>query len=119
MKRLGSIVIIVMLLIAGCAALPSVFTDLSYLKTTADGVSYVVTRKTTTDHLLSVAMDKDCAVLRVIQGQEICQNDKKIVFHSPVLKDSHVTTVESKVVPADGITAPPNPEIESEKSSAF
>ena len=39
---------------------------------TATGVSYMVSGKGVGDHALSLAMNKDCATWRILQGKEIC-----------------------------------------------
>ncbi len=56
------------LLIAGCAP-PAVHQIASWV---ADGLLYVTTGKGTSDHVISIAMQKDCAMWRVISGMEIC-----------------------------------------------
>ena len=38
----------------------------------ANGVSFGYTRKTVSDHALSTALDRDCAVWRVIHGEPVC-----------------------------------------------
>jgi len=59
-------------LLSGCA-LPPVLTYISYAKTSGDVVSYVETEKTLTDHAISYAANKDCALLRVFDADEdIC-----------------------------------------------
>jgi hypothetical protein len=40
----------------------------------ADGISFVTTDKTLTDHGLSLVTDRDCAVWRSIKGKDICQD---------------------------------------------
>ena len=37
-----------------------------------DGISYIATDKSVTDHGISMVAQKDCALLRVVQGQELC-----------------------------------------------
>ncbi len=39
----------------------------------ADGVSYLTTEKTLTDHGISAVAEQDCAVWRVFQGEDICR----------------------------------------------
>lgn len=57
------------LLIAGCA--PPAIQIASWA---VDGLLYLTTGKSSSDHIISVATKKDCAVWRVIKGQEICNN---------------------------------------------
>ncbi|MBT6095485.1 MAG: hypothetical protein HOH04_11430 [Rhodospirillaceae bacterium] len=41
----------------------------------ADGVSYMTTDKTLTDHGISAVTQKDCALWRTVEGKDICRND--------------------------------------------
>jgi hypothetical protein len=56
--------------LSGCALPVAV----SVASLAADVGSYVASGKTVTDHGLSVVMDKDCALLRVVEGQ-ICEEE--------------------------------------------
>ncbi len=58
--------------LAGCA-LPPALAIVSYA---GDAVLMVASDKTSTDHLLSMAEKKDCAMWRVIKGQPICHEWK-------------------------------------------
>lgn len=40
-----------------------------------DGVSYAITGKSMSDHAISVVLDQDCAMLRVLQGRIVCRED--------------------------------------------
>ncbi len=53
--------------LSGCGLPPIV----TYLSTAADIVSYLTTKKSVTDHGISLVLQKDCALLRVLDGQ-IC-----------------------------------------------
>lgn len=53
--------------LSGCGLPPIV----TYLSTAADIVSYLATKKSVTDHGISLVLQKDCALLRVLDGQ-IC-----------------------------------------------
>jgi hypothetical protein len=68
MQRLSTLLL--PFLLAACAALPP---QLALVTQAADGVSYVFTGKTGTDHLFSSAMKKDCALFRAVQGEAICK----------------------------------------------
>lgn len=57
--------------LSGCA-LPAA---VSVASLAADVGSYLASGKTVTDHGLSVVMDQDCALLRVIDGQ-ICEEEE-------------------------------------------
>jgi len=57
------------LLGSGCA-LPPAVTVASFA---ADGVSYMVSGRTVSDHALSYAAQEDCAMHRVVKGEGICK----------------------------------------------
>jgi hypothetical protein len=57
-----------MLCLNGCA-LPPALTIASFA---ADGVSYLATGKSTTDHALSAIAQEDCAMMRAIAEKPIC-----------------------------------------------
>ena len=69
-----SAVLVLPLLLSGCA-LPPIVGAVAYL---ADGVSYVGTGKSVSDHALSTVMNEDCATWRLLMGELICRgpNDK-------------------------------------------
>jgi hypothetical protein len=52
------------------ACAPAAVTVVSY---GADGVSYIETGKSTTDHLASMVSKKDCAFWRMFRSQKICR----------------------------------------------
>lgn len=41
-----------------------------------DGISYLATQKSMTDHGLSLVVQKDCALLRGFKGEEVCRNNQ-------------------------------------------
>ena len=55
-------------LISGCA-LPPAIAIASYAAT---GISYLTSRKGPSDHALSAMVDMDCAMFRVVMGEDIC-----------------------------------------------
>lgn len=57
-------------LLSGCG-LPPALMIASYA---ADGVSYVATGKSVSDHGISEATGRDCAVWRIIKGESICKD---------------------------------------------
>ncbi len=69
-------------LTTACAAPPA----LQLLSLAADGISYLTTDKTITDHGLSALTDKDCKLLRGFKQQEICQKKVQQQDNKPVLK---------------------------------
>ena len=60
-------------LLSGCG-LPPAVTAFSYA---VDGVSYVASGKSTADHAISAAAEKDCALFRAVQGHEICRDEEE------------------------------------------
>ncbi len=66
-KRL--IIVAAALALSGCG-LPKMFTVASYA---LDGILLLSTGKSTNDHAISVAVGKDCALLRVIKGEDVCR----------------------------------------------
>lgn len=72
MRRLVGRLTAALLLTVGlsaCAIPPAV----SIASMAADGVLLVATGKSKTDHGLSLATGKDCATFRVLEGQDVCQ----------------------------------------------
>ena len=67
-------ILIIPFLVAGCA-LPPALTLASFA---ADGISYVATGKSTTDHALSALAQEDCAMLRALKEEAICVPKSKI-----------------------------------------
>ncbi len=71
MRWLCSLAIVVFL--SGCA-MPAVFTVASLALDTG---SYAMSGKTLSDHGLSLAMEEDCSMMRVLdEGDEICQEEQ-------------------------------------------
>lgn len=69
MRRIA--ILFVPFVLAGCAAaLPP---QLALVSQAADGVAYVFTGKSGTDHIVSAAFRRDCAVIRMVQGEAICK----------------------------------------------
>lgn len=56
-------------LFLGACGLPPALSVASWA---LDGVSYIVTGKSVTDHAISEVAQQDCALLRVVQGRELC-----------------------------------------------
>ncbi len=64
------------LFLAGCA-LPPAATVASLV---VDGLSFVTTGKSTADHAISAFAHEDCALLRVVEGREICDPDGEVLI---------------------------------------
>jgi len=56
--------------LSGCLAILPPAVQLASLA--LDGVSYAATGKSVTDHALSGLTDQDCAMIRVLKGQDVC-----------------------------------------------
>ncbi len=76
--------------LSGCG-LPPVVTYMSYA---ADIFSYISTSKSVTDHGISFALQKDCALLRVLDGP-ICveETDAEIAVRKPAREHETRTTI--------------------------
>tara|TARA_R110002110_G_scaffold284986_2_gene499151 strand:+ start:3757 stop:4629 length:873 start_codon:yes stop_codon:yes gene_type:complete len=57
------------LLLGGCGLPPA----LSAASWALDGISYLASGKSVTDHAISEIAQQDCALFRVVQGRELCQ----------------------------------------------
>lgn len=68
MKR-SMVAAILPLLAGGCLPLP-----ITIASTTFAGISYMTSGKSTTDHVLSATMEKDCALTRPIIGEPFCRD---------------------------------------------
>ena len=60
------------ILLGGCA----MSSGMALMTYTATGISYASSGKGVADHALSAAAAKDCVMLRVIQGKDICARDR-------------------------------------------
>lgn len=69
MQRLG--VLLLPFWLAACSGFPPQLTLFTQI---ADGMTYVFTGKGGTDHIVSAAMNKDCALARAVQGMAICED---------------------------------------------
>lgn len=70
MRRSKLFLLAVPLVLGGCALLlPTPVTIATYA---LDGVTYLATGKTMSDHALSFVMQRDCSMMRIISQTEIC-----------------------------------------------
>ncbi len=69
---LRRLLIIVCPLFLGACALPL---PLQFAAWAADGISYLMTAKSVSDHGLSAAVGQDCAVYRAVTEGAICRED--------------------------------------------
>ena len=89
---LRRLLIIVCPLFVGACALPL---PLQLAAWAADGISYLMTSKSMSDHGLSAAVGQDCAVHRAITEGAICREDT----------DSEAVVASSKDVPGTSGTS--------------
>lgn len=87
------------LLLGGCG-LPPALTAASWA---LDGVSYLVSGKSVTDHAISEVAAQDCALFRVVQGREFCEDYEVDGDHSLTLTASAVNANG----PSDPLFVPP------------
>ncbi len=89
------------MVLSGCG-LPPIVTYTSYM---ADIFSYLTTKKSVTDHGVSFVLQKDCALLRVLDGP-ICVEETEVEIAVPKPAREHearatVATSEDVSEPAD------------------
>ncbi len=89
------------IVLSGCG-LPPIVTYTSYM---ADIFSYLTTKKSVTDHGISFVLEKDCALLRVLDGP-ICveETEAETAVRKPAREhETRVTVATSEDVsePAD------------------
>jgi Tfp pilus assembly protein PilX len=80
--------------LSGCA-LPLPFQIASWA---LDGISYLATEKSVTDHGISIVAQKDCALLRVVKGDEICSSNDDSGTIAVAATDTAVTDDEVAVL---------------------
>ena len=70
----GAVAAVLLPVVLGGCALPL---PLKIASWAIDGISYVATHKSVTDHGISMAMKKDCALLRGVTEGEVCRQDSE------------------------------------------
>ena len=81
-------------ILSGCTITPAV----DAVSWTVDGVSYFLTGKSMTDHALSAAAGKDCAMTRVVKGEVACvPNDEDVAGDRLVFQFDTVTWGETQM----------------------
>lgn len=68
--------LLAMLFLSGCAVPPVV----AVASLAANGVSFVTTGKSTTDHVISAVAGEDCALLRAVGEKPICNPDGEVLI---------------------------------------
>jgi len=69
-------ILLVPFLLAGCAVPPA----LTLASFAADGISYLATGKSTTDHALSAIASEDCALMRAVKEEPICVPERQVLI---------------------------------------
>ncbi len=90
---LRRLLILVCPLFVGACALPL---PLQLAAWTADGISYLMTSKSMSDHGLSAAVGRDCAVHRAITEGAVCREDADSGTVVASSKDDSATSGTSK-----------------------
>jgi hypothetical protein len=80
-------------LLSGCGLPPAVMIA-SYA---ADGVSYIATGKSVSDHGISEVTGRDCALWRIVKGTSICKDEP-----TPRADPAPVEVGERATLPPDG-----------------
>ena len=88
-------------LLSGCGLPPAVMIA-SYA---ADGVSYVATGKSVTDHGISEATGRDCALWRVVQGRAVCKDEPTKLANPAPVEMGQLATVPPEAEPAGAVVA--------------
>ncbi len=70
LTRVSSLIVVAVLL-SGCG-LPPAISIISYA---LDGISYLASGKSVSDHALSVVTERDCALFRAVMGTPICRDN--------------------------------------------
>ena len=65
----ATIIVVAILLLAGCVAIPPAVSIASWA---INGVSYLASGKSVSDHAISAVLDQDCATWRILKGDPIC-----------------------------------------------
>jgi len=86
-------------LLSGCGLPPAVMIA-SYA---ADGVSYVATGKSVSDHGISEVTGRDCALWRVIKGKSICQDEPAERADPAPVEAGERATLPPEAEPAESI----------------
>ena len=90
-------------LLSGCGLPPAVMIA-SYA---ADGVSYIATGKSVSDHGISEVTGRDCALWRVIKGKSICQDEPAERADPAPVEAGERATLPPEAEPVQSIAALP------------
>jgi hypothetical protein len=65
----ATIIVVAVLTLAGCVAIPPAVSIASWA---INGVSYLASGKSVSDHAISAVLEQDCAMWRILKGDPIC-----------------------------------------------
>jgi len=69
--RRGAPLVLISVLLGAC----SIPVPLKFASWALDGIAYLTTEKSVTDHGISLVARKDCALWRGVKGEQICRSD--------------------------------------------
>lgn len=99
---LSGVVVGSALLLSGCA-LPPLLTIASYA---IDGMSYLSSGKSVSDHALSAVTTQDCALFRVVMGDDICREREDRTPDGTAIAAAEL----SRIAPAAGVASLDTPD---------
>src|SRR5215472_10706493 len=106
MQRHRFLFVLAPILLSGCAIPPA----LSIASYVLDGVSYAATGKSVSDHGLSAAAGRDCAVWRLIKGGNPCKGDPtERADPAPVEEGQQATLSTGEPAPVVASAPPSSP----------
>lgn len=79
------LLVLPLVLVAGCAFLPLPFQIASSGKTVYDTVRIIENEKTSTDELASLMYEKDCKTRNILEGRSYCRD--LLILQAEVLDD--------------------------------
>ena len=79
------------------------------VKLAGDGASYVTSKKTVTDHAISIVTGKDCKLFNVLDKQSVCKETDTVALANPDKQPQAASTAEATAQPQTQATARPNP----------
>lgn len=91
--------VLVPALLSGCGLPPAVMIA-SYA---ADGVSYVATGKSVSDHGISKVTGRDCALWRIIKGEAVCKDEPTQRADPAPVEIGQQATVPPGLTPAKSV----------------
>ena len=108
MQRHRFLLVLAPVLLSGCAIPPAV----SIASYVLDGVSYAATGKSVSDHGISAAAGRDCAMFRILKGQNPCRGEPtEIRDPAPIDAGQQATLPTGEPAPAAAGTSTESPAV--------